>query len=163
MHFINWVACHPYQLMDMKTYLQDSLSELYDHGLIPPGLVSEVLVQYDRVVNEALANRVKTRVNFHSVSINNCISVLWKAIASFQFSGKARYVSVLRQCVDIFAQGKGDLSSSPVSELNPEILNQITYISTTIVSDACTYQCIRNPMSTFRTSPSESTAARSST
>ena len=63
--------------MDMKTYLQDSLSELYDHGLIPPGLVSEVLVQYDRVVNEALANRVKTRVNFHSVSITtNCISVL---------------------------------------------------------------------------------------
>ena len=31
--------------------------------------MSEVLVQYDRAVNEALANRVKTRVNFHSVSI----------------------------------------------------------------------------------------------
>ena len=150
MHFTNWVACHPYQLMDMKTYLQDSLSELYDHGLIPPGLVSEVLVQYDRVVNEALANRVKTRVNFHSVSITKCISVLWKAFASFQFSGKARYVSVLRQCVDIFAQGKGDLCSTPVSELNPEILNQITYIYTTHVSDACTYSMFTTFLHRFR-------------
>ena len=42
--------------------------ELLQYGQIPPSLVSEVLVQYDRAVNEALANRVKTRVNFHSVS-----------------------------------------------------------------------------------------------
>ena len=69
--------------MDMKTFLQDSLSELYDHGLIPPGLVSEVLVQYDRVVNEALANRVKTRVNFHSVSITKCFSVPLSSLKSF--------------------------------------------------------------------------------
>ena len=29
--------------------------------------------------------------------------------------------------MDIFAQGKGDLCSTPVSELYPEILYQITY------------------------------------
>ena len=49
-------------------FRQDSLYELLQYGQVPASLVSEVLVQYDRAVNEALANRVKTRISFHSVS-----------------------------------------------------------------------------------------------
>jgi len=59
-----------YRNTSLGQTLQDSLYELLQFGQIPPSLVSEVLVQYDRAVNEALANRVKTRVNFHSAKLD---------------------------------------------------------------------------------------------
>ena len=51
-------------------YVQDSLFELLQYGQIPPSLVTDVLQHYDRAVNEALATRVNTKVNFHSEKLS---------------------------------------------------------------------------------------------
>jgi transcription initiation factor TFIIA small subunit len=56
--------------LDFIFFSQDSLYELLEYGQIPPNLATEVLLQYDKAVNEALATRVKTRVNFHSEKLD---------------------------------------------------------------------------------------------
>jgi hypothetical protein len=43
--------------LDFIFFSQDSLYELLEYGQIPPNLATEVLLQYDKAVNEALATR----------------------------------------------------------------------------------------------------------
>lgn len=44
--------------------LQESLDELIQYNQIPTGLANKVLLQFDKSMNEALASRVKSRLNF---------------------------------------------------------------------------------------------------
>ncbi|XP_060555258.1 transcription initiation factor IIA subunit 2-like [Ruditapes philippinarum] len=44
--------------------LQESLDELIQMGQISPQLALKVLLQFDKAINVALANRVKNRVTF---------------------------------------------------------------------------------------------------
>ena len=44
--------------------LQESLDELIQCGQITPQLALKVLLQFDKAINQALANRVKNRINF---------------------------------------------------------------------------------------------------
>ncbi|XP_076309574.1 transcription initiation factor IIA subunit 2-like isoform X2 [Tachypleus tridentatus] len=44
--------------------LQESLDELIQCGQITPNLALKVLLQFDKAINNALANRVKTRLTF---------------------------------------------------------------------------------------------------
>ncbi|XP_059086147.1 transcription initiation factor IIA subunit 2-like [Tigriopus californicus] len=55
-----------YRNTSLGQTLQDSLYELMQYGQIPPSLATEVLLQYDKAINEALNSRVKNRVWFHS-------------------------------------------------------------------------------------------------
>ncbi|XP_033726253.1 transcription initiation factor IIA subunit 2-like [Ylistrum balloti] len=42
--------------------LQESLDELIQYGQISPQLALKVLIQFDKAINTALANRVKNRI-----------------------------------------------------------------------------------------------------
>ena len=44
--------------------LQESLDELIQYNQITPSLAAKILVQFDRSMNAALANRVKSRLTF---------------------------------------------------------------------------------------------------
>jgi len=44
--------------------LQESLDELITYNQIPASLANKVLLQFDRSMNNALANRVKSRLTF---------------------------------------------------------------------------------------------------
>ncbi|KAK6166830.1 hypothetical protein SNE40_023444 [Patella caerulea] len=44
--------------------LQESLDELIRLGQISPNLALQVLLQFDKAVNNALANRVKSKISF---------------------------------------------------------------------------------------------------
>nr|QBH73593.1 transcription initiation factor IIA gamma chain [Isotomurus palustris] len=44
--------------------LQESLDELIQYNQITPALANKILLQFDRSMNNALANRVKSRLTF---------------------------------------------------------------------------------------------------
>jgi transcription initiation factor TFIIA small subunit len=44
--------------------LQESLDELIQYNQITPALASKILLQFDRSMSNALANRVKSRLTF---------------------------------------------------------------------------------------------------
>lgn len=50
--------------------LQESLDELLQQGQITPQLALKVLLQFDRAINTALANRTKQRLNFKASHLN---------------------------------------------------------------------------------------------
>jgi len=52
--------------------LQESLDEFVQCLQITPQLALKVLLQFDKTINNALANKVKTRLTFKVVIINLC-------------------------------------------------------------------------------------------
>jgi transcription initiation factor TFIIA small subunit len=46
--------------------LQESLDELIQYNQISPALAEKVRLQFDHSINAALANRVKSRINFRA-------------------------------------------------------------------------------------------------
>ncbi|KAK0082324.1 hypothetical protein PV326_007234 [Microctonus aethiopoides] len=50
--------------------LQESLDELIQYGQITPQLAIKVLLQFDKAINQALANRVKSRLTFKAGKLN---------------------------------------------------------------------------------------------
>nr|CAD7440268.1 unnamed protein product [Timema bartmani] len=50
--------------------LQESLDDLIQYGQITPQLAIKVLLQFDKSVNTALANRVKSRLTFKAGKLN---------------------------------------------------------------------------------------------
>lgn len=53
-----------YRNTTLGNTLQESLDELIQCGQITPHLALKVLLQFDKAINNALANRVKTRLTF---------------------------------------------------------------------------------------------------
>lgn len=53
-----------YRNTTLGTTLQDSLDELLQTQQISPSLKSKVLEEFDRAINNALATRVRNRINF---------------------------------------------------------------------------------------------------
>ena len=52
-----------YRKTTLGNCLQDALDELYQQKLITPGIVTEVLNQYDRAIGKVLAHNVRTKLN----------------------------------------------------------------------------------------------------
>ena len=50
--------------------MQDSLYELMQYGQLPPALAQQVLLHFDKSVNEALGTRVRNKVVFHSEKLS---------------------------------------------------------------------------------------------
>ncbi|CAK9293183.1 unnamed protein product [Gordionus sp. m RMFG-2023] len=50
--------------------LQESLDEMLEGGQITPQIKFKVLAQFDKAINNALANRVRTRINFRAGHLN---------------------------------------------------------------------------------------------
>jgi transcription initiation factor TFIIA small subunit len=53
-----------YRNTTLGTTLQDSLDELLQAQQISPSLKTKVLEEFDRAINNALATRVRNRINF---------------------------------------------------------------------------------------------------
>lgn len=54
-----------YRNTTLGNTLQESLDELIQSGMITPQLALKVLFVFDRCISQALAHRIKTRMNFH--------------------------------------------------------------------------------------------------
>ncbi|XP_043188594.1 transcription initiation factor IIA subunit 2-like isoform X8 [Amphibalanus amphitrite] len=50
--------------------LQESLDELMQYDQLPPALAMKVLLQFDKAISAALANRVKSRLSFKAGKLN---------------------------------------------------------------------------------------------
>ncbi|CAH2094497.1 transcription initiation factor IIA subunit 2 isoform X2 [Nymphalis io] len=50
--------------------LQESLEELIQYGQITHSLALKVMLQFDRSINQALSNRVKSRLTFKAGKLN---------------------------------------------------------------------------------------------
>ncbi|CAG7725784.1 unnamed protein product [Allacma fusca] len=53
-----------YRNTTLGTTLQESLDEMIQYNQITPQLANRIYLQFDRSMSNALANRVKSRVNF---------------------------------------------------------------------------------------------------
>ncbi|CAG0915063.1 unnamed protein product [Notodromas monacha] len=58
------MAYQLYRNTTLGNTLQETLDELIVYGQISPTLAMRVLTQYDKCINNALANRVRARVQF---------------------------------------------------------------------------------------------------
>ncbi|EFN85582.1 Transcription initiation factor IIA subunit 2 [Harpegnathos saltator] len=59
-----------YRNTTLGNTLQESLDELIQYGQITPQLAIKVLLQFDKVINQALATRVKSRLTFKAGKLN---------------------------------------------------------------------------------------------
>ncbi|XP_042235678.1 transcription initiation factor IIA subunit 2-like isoform X2 [Homarus americanus] len=59
-----------YRNTTLGNTLQESLDELIQFQQISPNLALRVLLQFDRAINTALANKVRTRINFKASKLN---------------------------------------------------------------------------------------------
>ncbi|OQR77163.1 transcription initiation factor IIA subunit 2-like [Tropilaelaps mercedesae] len=67
-----------YRNTTLGNCLQEALDELLSSSVIPEGLALRVLQEFDRAINHALANRVRSRLSFkagHLVSYRFCDNV----------------------------------------------------------------------------------------
>ena len=55
--------------------LQEDLDELMQMQMLSPVLAIQVLQQFDKSINSALANRVKVKINFKAEKLNTYRSV----------------------------------------------------------------------------------------
>ena len=60
----------PNKCVQFIRFPQDSLYELMQYGQLPPSLAQQVLLQFDKAVNEALGTRVRNKVVFHSEKLS---------------------------------------------------------------------------------------------
>ncbi|ELK34601.1 Transcription initiation factor IIA subunit 2 [Myotis davidii] len=60
------MAYQLYRNTTLGNSLQESLDELIQSQQITPQLALQVLLQFDKAINSALAQRVRNRVNFRS-------------------------------------------------------------------------------------------------
>ncbi|CAH1790099.1 unnamed protein product [Owenia fusiformis] len=76
--------------------LQESLDELIQCGQLSPELALKVLLQFDKAINNALANRVKNRVNFkgHLNTYRFCDNVWTFVLNDVEFREVQDFVKV---------------------------------------------------------------------
>ncbi|OQV11976.1 putative Transcription initiation factor IIA subunit 2 [Hypsibius exemplaris] len=58
------MAYQLYRTTTLGSTLQESLDEMIQNNQIPPALALKILQQFDKVINNALESRVKSRLNF---------------------------------------------------------------------------------------------------
>ncbi|KAK2524501.1 Gtf2a2 [Columba guinea] len=63
------MAYQLYRNTTLGNSLQESLDELIQSQQITPQLALQVLLQFDKAINSALAQRVRNRVNFRIISL----------------------------------------------------------------------------------------------
>ncbi|XP_049532420.1 transcription initiation factor IIA subunit 2-like [Anopheles darlingi] len=59
-----------YRNTTLGCMLQETLDEMLQYGQITPHLSGRVLIQFDKSINAALSNRVKSRVTFKAGKLN---------------------------------------------------------------------------------------------
>ncbi|CAO1425616.1 unnamed protein product [Diamesa serratosioi] len=59
-----------YRNTTLGNTLQESLDELISYGQITPQLALKVLLQFDKSINQALSNKVKSRITFKASKLN---------------------------------------------------------------------------------------------
>ncbi|XP_046350360.1 transcription initiation factor IIA subunit 2-like [Haliotis rubra] len=90
--------------------LQESLDELIQCGQISPGLALKVLLQFDKAINNALANRVKSKISF-SGSLNTyrfCDNVWTFVLNNVKFrEGPVQDIAKVDKVKIVACDGKG--------------------------------------------------------
>ncbi|CAO2579711.1 Transcription initiation factor IIA subunit 2 [Lemmus lemmus] len=72
------MAYQLYRNTTLKNSLQESLDEFIQSQQITPQLALQVLLQFDKAINSALAQRVRNRVNFRgSLNTYRFCDTIW--------------------------------------------------------------------------------------
>ncbi len=93
--------------------LMDTIDDLINEGHIEPQLAMKILGNFDRIVQEVLADKVKARLTFKvglhlggMPARSSLESVMERMVAEeFDTLGSSRYLSILRRGLDVFAEG----------------------------------------------------------
>jgi transcription initiation factor TFIIA small subunit len=102
-----------YRNTTLGTTLQDSLDELMQQQQISPQLKSKVLEEYDRAINNALATRVRNRINFKG-QLNTyrfCDNVWTFVIEDAEFREVIESIKV-RKVKVVACDGKGTMTAT---------------------------------------------------
>lgn len=97
-----------YRNTTLGNTLQESLDELIQLGQITPELALKVLQQFDKAINNALANRVKNKINFkgHLNTYRFCDNVWTFVLNDVEFKEVSDLVTVDKVKI-VACDGKG--------------------------------------------------------
>ncbi|CAL4074110.1 unnamed protein product, partial [Meganyctiphanes norvegica] len=70
------MAYQLYRNTTLGNTLQESLDELIQFQQISPSLALRVLLQFDRSINNALANKLRARISFKFLRLNSFLTFL---------------------------------------------------------------------------------------
>ena len=98
-----------YRNTTLGNTLQESLDELMSYNQINANVAMKVLMQYDKAVNNALATRVKNKLNFKSGKLNTyrfCDNVWTFMLSDVEFREVQELVRVNKVKI-VACDGKG--------------------------------------------------------
>ncbi|GAB5572413.1 transcription initiation factor IIA subunit 2 [Prionailurus iriomotensis] len=125
------MAYQLYRNTTLGNSLQESLDELIQSQQITPQLALQVLLQFDKAINSALAQRVRNRVNFRRVVFYIKIQVNFHRVATreqykFKFPSSFFYMvqenlkgslNTYRFCDNVWTFVLNDVEFREVTEL----------------------------------------------
>jgi Transcription initiation factor IIA, gamma subunit, helical domain len=110
---VPWHTLMPNGNISIGASLMDTIDDLINEGHIEPQLAMKILGNFDRIVQEVLADKVKARLTF-KVGLHSLRRQLWRALyleerivaEGFLFAGPSRYLPILRRGVDVSTEGR---------------------------------------------------------
>ncbi|KAK7080642.1 Gtf2a2p [Halocaridina rubra] len=100
-----------YRNTTLGNTLQESLDELIQFQQISPKLALCVLHQFDRAINQALANKVRTRITFKANKLNTyrfCDNVWTFLMSEVEFKEVQEFAQVDRLKI-VACDGRGEV------------------------------------------------------
>ncbi|XP_068203517.1 transcription initiation factor IIA subunit 2 isoform X2 [Palaemon carinicauda] len=91
------MAYQLYRNTTLGNTLQESLDELIQFQQISPSLALRVLLQFDRAINQALANKVRARITFKASKLNTyrfCDNVWTFLMSEVEFKDVQEFAQV---------------------------------------------------------------------
>jgi len=91
--------------------LQESLDDLIQMQQISPQLALRVLLQFDRSINQALANKVRSRISFKASKLNTyrfCDNVWTFMMSDVEFKDVQEFASVEKLKI-VACDGRGEV------------------------------------------------------
>ncbi|KAI8425122.1 hypothetical protein MSG28_006968 [Choristoneura fumiferana] len=107
--------------------LQESLDELIQYGQITPALAVKVLLQFDKSINQALSNRVKSRLTFKAGKLNTYSCSRWRGQSSWCVRRKSAKAARMAAGTGSGALVCRDSSASTTPSFGPKL--RITLVS----------------------------------
>ncbi|XP_045596550.1 transcription initiation factor IIA subunit 2 isoform X1 [Procambarus clarkii] len=104
-----------YRNTTLGNTLQESLDELIQFQQISPNLALRVLLQFDRAINMALANKVRARINFKANKLNTyrfCDNVWTFLMTDVEFKEVQDFAQVDKLKI-VACDGRGEKGPGP--------------------------------------------------
>lgn len=99
-----------YRNTTLGNTLQESLDELIQFQQISPSLALRVLLQFDRAINQALANKVRARITFKANKLNTyrfCDNVWTFLMSDVEFKDVQEFAQVDKLKI-VACDGRGE-------------------------------------------------------